>query len=476
LSLRDKYGKATFVMFAMSYDATQILKALGDFLSKNWHFEKVYEICRREKHRTKRSVKASVYVGNYSIDYIKGKRLVIKKIQKGEDGGIRVRWITIYDLFGFYQSSFVKVVEGLVPLGLATPEEVERIRSDKARRAEFGQVPLEEIKLYTTLELRKLSIAATVLRDGFDRMGIRLNSWMGAGAAASALLRKEGVARHYAGFVRKYDISEEQHIAHAGFAGGHIELIKQGFSKDAVVTQDDVKSAYPAVCLGLPSMIGGRFRREEMPAWSEIEDASPLSEFFIQWNLPEVYIDETGQARNILFYPLFYRLPGGGILRPRKGSGWYFRDAAIGAKRWLEKFASLGAAVSKDGSAVPISAKAGIRMNLSADDRKQGYALIAAKAVFFDVSAEHAQDKPYAFVKRLFDERARILESNKTSGAYDITEKNYQALSKFIVRQGCSVDRRFGARASYDCMSVVCGRDHCRHQTSRPGSRFACAE
>jgi len=62
-------------------------------------------------------------------------------------------------------------------------------------------------------------------------------------------------------------------------------------------------------------------------------------------------------------------------------------------------------------------------MNLSADDRKQGYALIASEAVFFDVSAEHAQDKPYAFVQREFDERARILESNKTSGAYDITEK-----------------------------------------------------
>jgi hypothetical protein len=70
LSLPDKYGNATFVMFGMSYDATQILKALGDFLSKKWHFKKVYEICKREKHGTKRSVKGSVYVGNYSINYI----------------------------------------------------------------------------------------------------------------------------------------------------------------------------------------------------------------------------------------------------------------------------------------------------------------------------------------------------------------------------------------------------------------------
>jgi hypothetical protein len=160
-----------------------------------------------------------------------------------------------------------------------------------------------------------------------------------------------------------------------------------------------------------------------MPDWNEIENASPLSEFFIRWNLPEVYIDKIGEARNIPFYPLPYRLPRDGILFPRKGCGWYFRDDAIAAKRWLEKFASLGAAVSKDGWAIPISAKAAKRMNLSADDRKQGYALIVSEAVFFDVSAEHAQDKPYAFVQGLFDERARIMERNNASGDYDITEK-----------------------------------------------------
>jgi hypothetical protein len=94
LSLRDRYGNATFVMFGMSYDATQKLKALGDFLSKKRHFEKVYEICERKKHGTKRSVKASVYVGTYSIDYIKGKRFVIKKLEKGEDGVIRARLLS----------------------------------------------------------------------------------------------------------------------------------------------------------------------------------------------------------------------------------------------------------------------------------------------------------------------------------------------------------------------------------------------
>ena len=49
LSLPKKYGPAIFIMFGMSYDATQILKALKDLLSKEWHFKKVYEICKRQK-------------------------------------------------------------------------------------------------------------------------------------------------------------------------------------------------------------------------------------------------------------------------------------------------------------------------------------------------------------------------------------------------------------------------------------------
>jgi hypothetical protein len=60
VSLPDKFGDANFGMFGKSYDGTQILKALRDILSKERHFKKVYEICKREKHGTKRSAKGAV--------------------------------------------------------------------------------------------------------------------------------------------------------------------------------------------------------------------------------------------------------------------------------------------------------------------------------------------------------------------------------------------------------------------------------
>jgi hypothetical protein len=47
---------------------------------------------------------------------------------------------------------------------------------------------------------------------------------------------------------------------------------------------------------------------------------------------------------------------------------------------------------------------------------------MSVSAVFFHVLAEHAQDRPFAFVQREYDERARIIEKNKASGEYDNTE------------------------------------------------------
>ena len=91
--------------------------------------------------------------------------------------------MTIYDTFGFYQTSFVQVVASLVSLGLATEEEVEKMRQNKARRNDFksAEWPLERIKAYTTEELRKLSAAVSVLRKAAADDGITLNRLDGAG-------------------------------------------------------------------------------------------------------------------------------------------------------------------------------------------------------------------------------------------------------------------------------------------------------
>jgi hypothetical protein len=422
IDLPEQYGPATFISFGFNYDVTMILKAVIEYMPKS-AYRKVYEICKKERLGSDGAIKVKghVFVGDYTIDWMKGKRLVVKKFRDRDNpkAGF-IRRITIYDVYGFYQQGFVKVVESLEKLGLATKQEVAAIERDKARRQNFDQVPIDEIKTYTELELRKLSMAAIKLRDGFDYMNIRLGSWSGAGAAAAALIHARGVSEHYVGWVNKRDPSPEQSIAHAAYYGGHIELLKQGYSLAGAFVYD-VKSAYPAEMQELPSMINGRVRHwniKDNPLgleWREVEASSKISAFFIRWRLPPFYVDRaTGEVRGVPFFPLPYRLPGGGILFCSEGSGWYMRDEAIAAKRWLETFVALGLpGIAADGLprdiapdvAKKIAPSLGFK-RLPRRAKEHGLNLLITEAAFFEADVD--QSRPYAFIPELYDERARL--------------------------------------------------------------------
>ena len=420
--LPEQYGPATFISYGFNYDVTMILQAVAAYMP-NLAYRKVYEICKKERLGSGGAIKVKghVFVGDHAIDWIKGKRLVVKKFRDPSNpkAGFICR-ITVYDVLGFYQSGFVKVVKSLEKLHLATGEDVATIERDKARRQNFEQVPLGEVKAYTELELRKLSLAAIKLRDGFDYMKIRLGSWSGAGAAAAALIHARGVSEHYAGWVNKRDPSREQLIAHAAYYGGHIELLKQGYSLAGAYVYDK-KSAYPAEMQELPSMINGRFRHwniKDNPLgldWREVEASSKISAFFIRWRLSPFYVDRaTGEVRGVPFFPLPYRLPGGGILFCSEGSGWYMRDEAIAAKRWLETFVSLGLpGVTADGLPCDIAPAVVKKIapflgfeRLPRRAKEHGLNLLITEAAFFE--ADETQPRPYAFIPELYDERARL--------------------------------------------------------------------
>jgi hypothetical protein len=423
IGLPERFGDAIFISFGFYYDVTMILQALTRY-RPGLAYRKVYEICKKEKlgpDGDKIKVQGARLCRRLHHRLDQGEKVGCKKFRDSDnprDGFVRT--ITIYDTYGFYQSSFVKVMRSLQALGLAAKEEIAAIERDKARRRDFDQVPLEEVKAYTEMELRKLALAAIKLRDGFDFMGIRLQSWSGAGSAAAALIKKKGVAAHYAGRVNKRDPSPEQLIAHATYYGGHVELMMPGVST-ADLWAPDVKSAYPAEMQDLPSMIGGQFRHwsvNDNPSgldWRKVEASSKISAFFIRWRLPPFYVDKaTGKVRGVPFFPLPYRLAGGGILFCAQGSGWYMRDEAIAAKRWLETFARLGLpGVDADGLPCDIAPDVankiapclGVR-RLPRRAREHNLCFLITEACFFDV--DEAQPRPYAFIPELYAERARL--------------------------------------------------------------------
>jgi hypothetical protein len=410
-------------MFSFNYDVTMLLKALRQGRSKNWHYERVWEICKRQDFDTKKVRNNTIHIGDYSISYIKSKVLVIHKLdtEPDENGKFPVlKRVTIYDTFGFYQTSFVQVVSSLVPLGLATEEEVERMRQNKARRNDFksDDWPLDRIKAYTTEELRKLSAAVSVLRKAAADDGIRLNRLDGAGNLSAGMMRKFGVMKHYKGLMAKYNAGDEQLIGYHTDFGGRIELVQQGNGEGIVAYKYDEKSSYPDKCVLLPSMTGGFWVKREHGGfdWADVEHASPISMFQVKWALPERYVDIHGNMQPVPFFALPSRLEGKGIRFWSRGWGWYCRDDVIFLKRWLEEFARLGAYINPDGSPYRLSKGEAGRLGTLA---KFYWTDLIEARLFYPANDE----KPFAFVPAEFEKRKAIEAENKRTGQYNIGEK-----------------------------------------------------
>jgi hypothetical protein len=265
-SRRDKRG-AVFAMFASGYDITQILKGLP--------YKTVWEICKGKTYPDENGVsrdvgRSPVLWQGYAVSYLKGKYFRLWRLRDPDQPfiinkrGKRVidasAMITIYDVFGFFQSSFSKVADSMVRNGRATEDEAELIRTTKPLRGKFNTLPIERIEKYTTAELRLLARQMTDYRDGFAKINLRLAGWHGAGAAAAALFRRERFRDHFGDHIEACDISPQQDAANRAMFGGRIELLKQGLTGDELHVLD-VASAYPAGMIELPSMAGGRWLR-----------------------------------------------------------------------------------------------------------------------------------------------------------------------------------------------------------------------
>jgi hypothetical protein len=260
LDLPRQFGKAVFVMFSFRYDIAQILKHLDRYT--------VWEIFKHKTHPDKGVIKqighAPVFWKGYAIHYIDGKYIDIKRLanpDKPSQGG-RSKYsasIRIYDVFGFWGSSFSAVVDSMVQSGRATSDEAAFVREMKGQRENFGSKDIDQIKTYTAMELRLLARMMTDLRKGFDEIGLHLRHWHGAGAAAAALIEAKNLKAHYGPDITASKIKPQQDAAHHAFYGGRFEVLKQGYVENMALHCYDIASAYPAGMVDLPSLglVGG---------------------------------------------------------------------------------------------------------------------------------------------------------------------------------------------------------------------------
>ena len=417
LSLPERFGPAVFVMFSFGYDITQILKHLP--YAKAWEIEKreTYSI---HKDKRRRIAHSPVLWKGYAISYVKGKSFDVWRLADPDQPYLGKKLhttahIRIYDVFGFFQSSFSAVVKSMVDSGRAIKEESDFIAAMKDRRDQFAGESIEQIKAYTTLELRLLARMMRDLRTGFDKTGLRLRHWHGAGAAASALIESQKLKMHYGRDIAASDISPQQTAAHHSYYGARIELLKQGFLTGGSLHVYDIASAYPAAMVEFPSLASGDWIQKsghDLPARSiselraTLEAASCVSMFKIRFQFPtyERYHANARTAVFIPFYPLPYRDKRGGILFPSSGYGWYMRDDVLAAIAWLERF-------------VPDFPR-------PTDKHHRITAFEIEEARIFQPAHEgRANERPFYFIADHFVERRQIKEVAERTGRYDIRER-----------------------------------------------------
>lgn len=206
------------------------------------------------------------------------------------------RTAKIYEVFGFYQSSFVKALEAW---RLGAPEEIMRM---KGERGSFRREDIVAITAYCESECEYLVELMESLRSSCREAGFVPSSWHGAGAAAAALLKAHDVASYHR---HDLDLTSEhvaEEVVQGAYYGGRIELIHQGVHHHVVAA--DIKSAYPAAMVDLPSLKGAKLHKQTA------FDPTAFGVWRVHWSCPPETLIAPFPVR--VKYSIFYPLSGTG--------------------------------------------------------------------------------------------------------------------------------------------------------------------
>lgn len=292
LDLSDTYRKAIFVIFAGSYDINHILM---------FGFEKEF----LKEIAAGKTVSWKYNNVEYNLEYRARKSLTLRRglsFRQDSKGNWKTKWksrIILWDVFGFFQESFVGVIGKWLGKDHRHYELIKRM---KKMRGNFANVAQKEINTYNAAELECLVELMVKVRDAIDGLGLVCNRWDGAGAVAAALMRKHKI--------KEFKCDTPPYILEAvqtAYAGGRIEVCKIGTQRDKIYDYD-INSAYPHVMASLPCLAHG--------TWIEGEGDVPAG-----FTLVHCKYDF---ADGMPFYPLFYRTDGMQICFASKGEGIYW--------------------------------------------------------------------------------------------------------------------------------------------------------
>lgn len=216
------------------------------------------------------------------------------------------RSILIYDVFGFFQTSFVKALEDW---GVGEPAQISRIAAMKDKRGTFDLTESASVRDYCAEECSLLVSLIRRLIESTRTAEIPCKQWYGAGALAAAMMEKFRVRDFIARPPKRFETA----ILSAYF-GGRFEIRCSG--EVGKVYGYDIKSAYPAVARSLPCL------KHTTYAVVKKYDAKKLALWHVRWN-----------TNSDLWTPFPWRNERRRILYPINGEGWYWSVEVAAAMR-----------------------------------------------------------------------------------------------------------------------------------------------
>lgn len=245
----------------------------------------------------------------YYIEWLQGKYF---RLCRQREEPTKRDSVTIYDVFGFFQKSFIRALQDWK---IEVPKV---IVEGKAARSNFTQKQRATIRKYNLIECDLLVQMMNKVRAAMIEADCLPSQWHGAGAIATQLFQQHRVVTHNAQPNAMY----EKFLA--AYYGGRVQLLKQGEAKQ--VWCHDINSAYPAAMMMLPSAQG---------EWSEVTKLTQnrFSLYYVEWDLP----------KDAILSPFPFRHKRA-IHWPLTGAGWYWMPevsaalAHYGNKRIKVKF------------------------------------------------------------------------------------------------------------------------------------------
>lgn len=278
--------KHEIVCYGLNYDANQWLVDVP---------RPALERIASDEHRC-------VYRNEYKLEWIPSKMFTVTVPQKS---------VTVCEVFGFFQTSFVKALQ---QYGMSPPQEIETM---KLKRGTFSQKEIGRVIAYCRDECRLLVELMNKLHDACVTGGcVPRRRWIGAGSIASSLLMSKGVSSAHVYDVDLFERAYTDEYVLRAYFGGRVELYQQGWRNN--VQAHDIRSAYPSVARHLPSLATSSVahRRNYQPNLQAL--------WRVEWNL-------TGWSGQVAPFPV--RLPGGDICYPLRGSGVYHAPEVDAARR-----------------------------------------------------------------------------------------------------------------------------------------------